>query len=700
MNQRVLAGGFVSRLIVVVSCAAIAATGATAWGQSCVVGEPATGDCTSPRQILGTPGQHVVLMDVANSVLTGSTCGLFATNRAWFEVTPTVSGPMTISTCHPNTSYDTVLEVYSGGDSGCDFMLLEQCIDDTNSTACDNGCSSLGSTVTVNAVAGRQYRFVVGALNNDIVGCALCLGVIVTIEPTCGDAPTNIGPCDAARELPSSPGTYEILQDVTDAVVLPTEPGPDPNCTSAFLFGHTVWFHLAPTVESAITFSTCHPNTSYDTVVQVFSGDLCTTGGLVARPACNDDTLDPACINGCSGIPRESRVDFVGHPGQDYWIQVGSYNDNDAGCSNLCLGAELSITDCSAPDPPVASLSAPPELGDGCACAPVTIVGSAFGQSTPIQEYRVEYRNMGSSMWTEIASGTTRVINGVLGQWDTVGLPQGYYLLRISVMNVCGETSTDTIVTFLDQGFDTLTVRYPPLPSGNVRPVVAGIGCVDGTVFESWCWHPNSTNAHFAVGYRPLNAGTFVPVDPAHPTYYATVVNDPFASWNTTAVPDGPYDVRVTAENDCGQSRSETREVVVDNTPPTAMISSIQNCDYTGGVVQIIGTANDANMGSWALQYTGGNANTWVTIAAGSVNVVNDVLGTWDTTTLPACAYALRLVATDQAVIGCGGPLRHRSEYAVTVNVGTCLNFDSDSDGDVDLIDFGAFQNEFTGPNP
>ncbi len=692
-----------NRVTILVWTLAIVSIAPTARGQSCVIGEPPTGGCTQPRQISGTPGQHVVLMDTTNAIGLSTTCSVLAGKRVWFEVTPTLNGLMTISTCHPNTSYDTVLEVFSGGDAGCDFMTPVGCNDDTSTSECDNGCSFLGSTVIVNAVAGEQYRFVVGAVNDNSDGCPLCLGVIVSIEPTCGDAPTNIGPCNAARELPSSVGTHEVLIDVTDAVVLPSEPMPDPSCSDASIFGHTVWFHVAPTFESTMTFTTCHPNTSYDTVVQVFTGDMCTAGGLTSLAACNDDTSDLTCISGCSGIARSSRVTFSGQPSQDYWIQVGSYNDNSATCTDLCLGASLNIADCSVVDLPMASISSPAELGNGCVCNPVSIVGSAFGQTTILQSYRLEYRSMGTSVWNEITAETTSVVNGILGQWDTTGLAQEYYMLRLTATNVCGKTSTDTIVTFVDQGFDTLDISYPPLPTGgNVLPVVAGDVCVEGTVFESWCWQPASTNAHFSVEYRPSGAGTFTPVDPTKPTYTATVVSDPFASWNTVglAVPDGQYEVRVTAENDCGQARSETREAIVDNTPPTVIVSSIQNCDYVEGLVQIIGTASDANMGSWALQYTGGNVTDWVTINADSVSVVNDVLGTWDTSNLPVCAYALRLVATDRAVIGCGGPLQHRSEHVVTVNVGFCGDFDVDDDGDVDLIDFGAFEGEFTGPHP
>jgi len=85
------------------------------------------------------------------------------------------------------------------------------------------------------------------------------------------------------------------------------------------------------------------------------------------------------------------------------------------------------------------------------------------------------------------------------------------------------------------------------------------------------------------------------------------------------------------------------------------------------------------------LQYTGGDASGWVTIASGSGAVIDDVLGYWDTSRLRLCAYALRLVVWDSAVPDCNHALRHRSEYATSVIVG-CPG-DINFDGMIDLTD-------------
>ena len=45
------------------------------------------------------------------------------------------------------------------------------------------------------------------------------------------------------------------------------------------------------------------------------------------------------------------------------------------------------------------------------------------------------------------------------------------------------------------------------------------------------------------------------------------------------------------------------------------------------------------------------------------------LLGTWDTTSLPKCAYTLRLVVSDSAIIDCNGVIHHSSEDIVSVIV-------------------------------
>ncbi|MEW6250784.1 MAG: hypothetical protein AB1716_09060, partial [Planctomycetota bacterium] len=130
--------------------------------------------------------------------------------------------------------------------------------------------------------------------------------------------------------------------------------------------------------------------------------------------------------------------------------------------------------------------------------------------------------------------------------------------------------------------------------------------------------------------------------------------------------------------------------IVVDNTAPIATLSGALTCASVSGVVQITGTATDANLAGWTLQYTGGDAHGWVTIASGNTPVNNGLLANWNTAGLRKCAYTLRLVVSDKAGVNCSG-FPHTTEYYASVGVGWYIVGDMNCDGLVDFNDINPF---------
>jgi hypothetical protein len=64
---------------------------------------------------------------------------------------------------------------------------------------------------------------------------------------------------------------------------------------------------------------------------------------------------------------------------------------------------------------------------------------------------------------------------------------------------------------------------------------------------------------------------------------------------------------------------------------------------------------------------------------AESNNPVNDgVLGYWNTSGLPPCAYMLRLVVWDHAMVECNEAYYNRAEYTVAVNLGCPADLNHD----------------------
>ncbi len=498
-------------------------------------------------------------------------------------------------------------------------------------------------------------------------------------EAQCGGETPAVSPC-LPRIIPGTPGVHEVIVDVSTAAASFI-----PAC--GLNVGHAVWFEVTPSISGLLTFSTCHPSTSYDTVLQPWlaTGDCEFPQRL--DELCVDDTSDPACVSPCSPTPRSSSVTFSAVAATTYFFEVGSYNNNSDGCA-LCLGVRVTI--CGGDTTPPTTMISSPTFLD-CSCDPVNVVGTVDESDGALQSYTLEYAAGGSPSWALISSGSSSIINGVLGIWSTSGLAQGYYVLRLTATNVCGLTSSSVQTVWVEGGFDTVDYRSPAHTA-----VVGGLVCLDGTVNDQFCFN------NYTAEYRPAGGGAFQPVDPGNPTYTHPVINDPLALWDTASLglPDGDYEMEVQGINDCGYSSSVSLWHTVDNTPPIASISSPFECDYVDGVVQITGTANDANLQSWTLQYAGGGSGWTNIVPPSAIPVVNGVLANWDTTSLPACAYMLRLVVSDTAILNCNAAITHRSEDTVAINLGFCGDFDADDDGDVDLIDYSAFDAAFTGPIP
>ncbi len=84
-----------------------------------------------------------------------------------------------------------------------------------------------------------------------------------------------------------------------------------------------------------------------------------------------------------------------------------------------------------------------------------------------------------------------------------------------------------------------------------------------------------------------------------------------------------------------------------DNEPPVAAITTPASGSTLTGSVDIIGTAKDANLRRWVLEYTVTDSDQWVEIASGKTAVDNNVLTRLNTSLLRSDFYRLRLTAYD-----------------------------------------------------
>lgn len=349
-----------------------------------------------------------------------------------------------------------------------------------------------------------------------------CLIVAVALAATgafaagavaqCGEAATDSS-CNP-RVMPGTPGLHEVVMGVATAT-------PDYHMSCTFNAGHAVWFQTTPQQSGMLVFSTCHPSTSYDTVLQAWRSTYdCEFPQSLSL--CVDDTPVTGCANGCSYYG--GTISFMADAGVTYLFQVGSYNNNGVGCV-LCLGVRLYL--CGGSAQTVAAITAPGDFA--CICGTTPIIGSAYEVNGLIGSYQLKCRDTSGGGWSVIADvANSPVIDGVLAQWDTSTFPQGYYVLRLTVTNVCGQDAVDERVVWVDGQFDSTVLRAPA-----TGQIVGGTVCLDGTAWDH-------CGGAFELYYRPLS-GAYVQIGS---TQNSWVVNDPLGSWNTrSGVPDGEYEL-------------------------------------------------------------------------------------------------------------------------------------------------------------
>jgi len=578
-------------------------------------------------------------------------------HSVYYRYTPDQDGTIFVTTS--GSTYNTVLSVFDGCGSGfpsCNQPTLLACGD-------DQIFGATYSSVLLDVEAGQTY--IIKAADWDFdSGNAGLLDFNFQYRPP-NDLCADATPISGVAFNPPLLSTHNASTENCEAL--------EPCELNNVGVSNTVWYRFVAPCDGLISLNT--NGSTYDTVLSVFDGcgefvNIDAPCNLPALIACDDD----------SGTGLSSQLLSVPVTGGvEYRIKVADYNTSQGGG---WLDFNLVFSGAS---PPVAEIDSPAALE--CVCGPVAVSGSANTSGDPFVEWELESQPVGGgSSWALIAAGSNPVTNNTLAVWNTAALAQGNYVLRLTVRNACGVANTAVEVVFVDRQFDSFDLRAP-----QTGVIVGGDVCIDGTVWDR-CFDS------YTVEYRPSGGGVYQPV--AAPLYTSTVITDPLVpgGWDTLlgGVVDGDYELKVEGVDQCGNPAATLVDLTIDNTPPVAEIISPLNCDgFEHGLIEIAGTASDANLNRWILQYSGGPTNGWVTIAQGGSSVVNGVLATWDTSALPSCAYALRLSVIDRSIIHCDDP--QRSEHVVTIDVGGAPRCpgDFDGDGQIGLPDLAFFLSIF-----
>lgn len=110
----------------------------------------------------------------------------------------------------------------------------------------------------------------------------------------------------------------------------------------------------------------------------------------------------------------------------------------DAAGNTGTAGATLLVIDPSVTGAPVVSLTSPANGGN--VTAPTDVIGTASDDN--LLFYTLAVAPLGSRSFTEIARGTSPVIDGILGRFDPTLLANDSYVLRLTATDTGGNTAT------------------------------------------------------------------------------------------------------------------------------------------------------------------------------------------------------------------------------------------------------------------
>jgi len=191
------------------------------------------------------------------------------------------------------------------------------------------------------------------------------------------------------------------------------------------------------------------------------------------------------------------------------------------------------------------------------------------------------------------------------------------------------------------QYFGTIVTAGSGTAAGSSQQT--GLVNITGSIVEK---NLDLFNLRYGLGDVPtqwtdLSTGT---TTTAYPSSFAWKVG------KNDGIADGVYTLSLYAKDKAGLTGETKVKVIVDNTPPTAAITSLHDGDYVKQAVDVKGTAFDQNLDKYTLDISEGqcaSAFKWSTIKTGATSVQDNVLGTWQALP-PDGDYCLRLIVLDK----------------------------------------------------
>ena len=244
--------------------------------------------------------------------------------------------------------------------------------------------------------------------------------------------------------------------------------------------------------------------------------------------------------------------------------------------------------------------------------------GASDTDGSGVNSVAFERRPAGGGSWTTIATDGSSPYSI---SFDTTTVADGLYDFRSVATDVAGNVETSPSVVAnrrIDNTAPSATMLSPGDPVGGTVSLTSTTGDTGGSGIAT-------------VSYELApNGGSF---------------NSQPASWDTTLLSDGLYDLRVIATDVAGNIKTSPAVTTrVDNTPPALNFTSPATASVVTGTVNLVGSATDASPASPPITFA-------YKLHSDPPSAYAATGSSWNTASLPAGdgLYDLRARATDDA---------------------------------------------------
>jgi len=197
-------------------------------------------------------------------------------------------------------------------------------------------------------------------------------------------------------------------------------------------------------------------------------------------------------------------------------------------------------------------LAAPPGL---TSTRSQTAAFAAFGEAQRI-EFSYRFDSADSLAWSSWSA---------VNNWSAADLPDGIHVLEVRARDFLGNTDATPAKAVFE--IDA-TPPSPQITSPAFAQAVRGVARIIGTAVDA-------RFKSFRVDARPTGLASWNPPDATLLSQSSSpVTNDTLAQWDTTALPDGNYDLRLAVTDSLGLVGVALVTAVVDNHAPYVDVTS------------------------------------------------------------------------------------------------------------------------------